>query len=233
MNRLQPINIDIDFHDGIYKKTGIKEHSISIKEHLFSTDVKSYVLQAIKVNTGRTEAIYLSLKDENGEPVSDLKVAMGASIYYIDKKVSQDSVVIENIQGKELDRLEISSSQENLHIVLRLLLERPDEIDLSIKRAAQTTSNELFDALAAFLKDIGKEGEALPGTDCIDETLLLKLADSKRKTAIEGEALEHLLRPCFYCAGKFIAFYKVYGQTAKRKELKKESTTKQKGSKKG
>lgn len=225
---MHPIRLEIDFNDEIYKRTGIKPHSLALKEREFELNGKAYLCQIIKKNTGVKETIYVSLKDSSGNHIEDIQVKTGDKIMKFDQAKSQDSVVIEDVEENDLHSMELSSESEGVSAVIDIKLERPEDLCIKKSLNIQLTSEGIYKELKSFMAGIGKEaGTVEKGDDCIDETEMVKLAEPGKAETVAPHFVEHLLRPCFYCAKKFINFYESFmeqsGKATTTEDSKKEA----------
>ena len=229
---MKPV-INVDFHDEIYKRTGIKSHSLSHKEIEFTSDGRGYIIQLIKKNDGSSETIYITLKDILGRQIEDLKIQIGKKIYKFNKKLSQDSIVIEDVE-RDLENMELKSEREGVEAILNIHLERPEELDIKESIRVNLASQNIYKRLRSFLTQIGKsEDQTVKGNECIKDIELIKIADPRKDENIAEKYLKHLLIPCFYCTQKFVSIFEKFSAKLVESTVAKEGKKGKKEKKKG
>jgi len=129
--------VSIDFNDEVYRATGIREGSVSLKDAPFENgDGRRYRVQVVKVHTGDAESLFISLKNGWGRAVEDLAVrTKDRSLFCRDASRSQDAVVLDGFDRETVEDMELSSESESVSLRLRVGLE-PSARELARPAAA-------------------------------------------------------------------------------------------------
>lgn len=123
---MQISSVDISFNDPIYQETGIHKNSVALREvQVRNGKGQTYAVQVIKKNLNNQETIFIALKNSLGRVIEDAVVGFGMMKYHMDKRNSQDSIVIDDLEeGSAELTMQLNSDSADLHVKLQIEIEK-------------------------------------------------------------------------------------------------------------
>lgn len=187
--------IQINFDDALYKETGIREDSLTMRSADAPIGEAVYSLRVIKRNTGGNETLFISLYDPADMPVPDLKISLNQTTFQSDSVDHPETVAIPVNSDDAQSRLVLVSDAKGLHIDVLVKLEQ----SLNPQALSDPVAEDVSIAIKLLQQAVKTDTASLVSREaCPSEELLLGYAYQELDQADMAAVASHI-HICFDC----------------------------------